>query len=162
MIRVCNENGSFTGSESQKYDSHLKKKLNKNQNQSPCHSKVASRLERKQQAAGVASLWLFSGSFVQSQTPNAFAIGDPQIHSSFSGRKKFHLCQLRLFCGHYFISHMAKLPLLADNRIIQKVLFPLLILHSQHFYTPDLNSNLSYMLFQGLFTLPCGIYHESS
>lgn len=55
----------------------------------------------------------------QTQMPRAFTVGSPQIPFSFSASHVlFCLCQLSSFPNHYFISSVAKLPLLAENRII--------------------------------------------
>lgn len=109
------------------YDSHPQKW---NIKTSPW--RVTSRLERKQLTSpwppSAHVPWLSSGSLYRTQTPWACTIGSPQMHFSFSAsRVLFHFYLLCLFSSHYFISGIAKLPLLTGKRIIQEVLFPLLI-----------------------------------
>lgn len=102
-----------------------KKEKLKTKNKSPCHSKGCIKIGKK--TAGSWSCVLLTILWFLHTSSSALSLCHRwcwDIVFLLCSHLPFHLCHLRLFCGHYFIRSMAKLPLLTDNRIIQKVLFP--------------------------------------
>lgn len=87
--------------------------------------RVISRLERKQLTAPLATFCTWTVALLQllcgTQMPQAFIRGGPQMRFSFSAcHVLLYFCQMDLFSSHNFISRIAKLPHLVDNRILFK------------------------------------------
>lgn len=93
---------------------------NQNKTKTMVYSKVCTNIRKKAMDSSCGRLLPMEGGsplgpLCRTQMPWAFNIGGPQVQFFSGSQVLFHFFQLGLFSSHYFISSIAKLPLLEDK-----------------------------------------------
>lgn len=97
-----------------------KTKPKQNKRKTTGYSKVCTNIRKKAVDSSFGRLLPMDGGsplgpVCRTQVPWAFTIGGPQVQFFSGSQALFHFFQLGLFSSHYFISSIAKLPLLEDK-----------------------------------------------